>query len=61
MAIDPVCHMAVDEGSAAGQSTYEGTRYYFCSTGCRETFEKDPRQYLPKKTDLLGRTIHAKQ
>lgn len=61
MATDPVCQMEVDVRSAAGQSTYEGTMYYFCSTGCRETFEKDPCQYLPKKTDLLGRTIHAEE
>lgn len=58
MAIDPVCQMAVDERSAAGQSTYEGKTHYFCSPGCREAFEKDPEAYLPKHTDLLGRSIH---
>jgi len=59
MAIDPVCQMDVDERSPAGQSAYEGTTYYFCSSGCREAFEKDPRRYLPKKTDLLGRKTHS--
>jgi YHS domain-containing protein len=58
MATDPVCQMKVDESSAAGQSTYEGKTYYFCSPGCQEAFEKDPGRYLEKTTDLLGRTIH---
>jgi len=58
MATDLVCQMSVEERSAAGQSTYEGKTYYFCSPGCREVFEKDPGQYIPKTTDLLGRKIH---
>ncbi len=56
---DPVCQMEVDERSAAGQTTYKGTTYYFCAPGCREAFEKDPEQYLPKQTDLLGRNIRS--
>jgi len=52
---DPVCQMDVDEQTAAGQSTYQGKTFYFCSPGCREAFDKDPRQYWPKETDLLGR------
>jgi YHS domain-containing protein len=59
MATDPVCQMDVEEHSAAGQSTYDGKTYYFCSPGCREAFEKDPGRYLPKTTDLLGRNIHS--
>ena len=51
MPTDPVCQMDVEERSAAGQSTYEGTTYYFCSLGCREAFEKEPGRYLPKTTD----------
>ena len=58
MATDPVCQMNVEERSAPWQSTHEGKTYYFCSLGCREAFDKDPGQYLPKTTDLLGRTIH---
>jgi YHS domain-containing protein len=59
MPIDPVCHMEVDERSAAGQSTYQGKTYYFCARGCREEFEKDPGRYLSKQTDLLGRKIQS--
>jgi len=59
MAIDPVCQMEVDEQSAAGQSAYKGTTYYFCAPGCREAFEQDPEQYLLQQTDLLGRHIQS--
>jgi len=59
MATDPVCQMDVEERSAAGQSSYEGKTYYFCSPGCRESFENDPARYLPKTTDLLGRKTHS--
>ena len=52
---DPVCQMDVEEQTAAGQSTYQGKTFYFCSPGCREAFDKDPGRYLPKETDLLGR------
>lgn len=58
MATDPVCRMDVDERSAAGQSTYEGKTYYFCSPGCRDEFQKDPERYLARTTDLLGRKLH---
>jgi YHS domain-containing protein len=46
MAIDPVCGMEVDEASAAGQSEYQGTTYYFCSPGCKRAFDKEPEKYL---------------
>lgn len=59
MATDPVCQMEVDEQSAAGQMTYKGTTYYFCAPGCREAFEQEPEQYLPQRTDLLGRHIQS--
>ena len=52
---DPVCQMDMDEQTAAEQSTYQGKTFYFCSPGCREAFARDPGQYLPKETDLLGR------
>jgi P-type Cu+ transporter len=45
-ALDPVCGMRVDPDHAAGKSTYQGHRYYFCSAGCRVKFEADPEKYL---------------
>ena len=45
MAKDPVCGMTVDEANAAATAEYEGTPYYFCSTGCKKRFEENPAQY----------------
>ena len=38
MALDPVCGMEVDVDHAPATLEAEGTRYYFCSTGCRDEF-----------------------
>jgi Cu+-exporting ATPase len=46
---DPVCGMDVEEGTAAGKSVYKGQTYYFCSTGCKAAFDKDPEKYLGGK------------
>lgn len=46
MAIDPVCGMQVDEGSAQWTSQYKGKTYYFCAPGCKNSFDKDPEKYL---------------
>ncbi len=43
---DPVCGMTVREGPKAITYDYKGTRYYFCSPGCKRTFEKDPEKVL---------------
>jgi Cu+-exporting ATPase len=45
MAVDPVCGMRVDEHKAAGTSQYRGQTYYFCSSGCKAAFDKDPAKY----------------
>lgn len=47
MAVDPVCKMQVDEQNPPGGKTeYQGQTYYFCGSGCKATFEKNPQQYL---------------
>lgn len=48
MAKDPVCGMQVDEKKAAGSATHGGRTYYFCSAGCKATFEKVPDKYATK-------------
>ena len=48
MAKDPVCGMEVDEKAAAGKSEYQGQTYYFCSVGCKKTFDKEPQKYIGK-------------
>ena len=47
-AIDPVCEMQIDEQTAAAKSEYQGQTYYFCSSGCKRQFDKDPERYLRK-------------
>ncbi len=54
MAVDVVCGMTVDEKKAAGVSTYEGKTYYFCSRGCKQAFDKDPKKYLSGKPGEHG-------
>ncbi len=46
MAIDPICKMTVDESSSAGTSTYNDKTYYFCNPMCKNTFDKNPEQYV---------------
>ncbi len=43
---DPVCGMDVTPETAAGKSEYKGQTYYFCSNGCKRSFDKDPEKYL---------------
>jgi uncharacterized protein len=42
---DPVCGMSVDAATATEKAEYLGTTYYFCSAGCRASFERDPARY----------------
>jgi YHS domain-containing protein len=48
MATDPVCGMQVDERTAKYKSVYMGQAYYFCSPGCKASFDKDPQKYAVK-------------
>jgi xanthine dehydrogenase accessory factor len=45
-AIDPVCGMTVDPATAADRFEYEGVTYWFCASGCRRRFERDPAAFL---------------
>ena len=46
MAKDPVCKMDVDEKTAKFKSDYKGNTYYFCNSGCKSTFDKNPSKYI---------------
>ena len=46
MATDPVCGMDVDPATANQSSEYQGQTYYFCSPGCKKTFEADPAKHI---------------
>jgi len=45
MDLDPVCGMTVRRGETASKSEYQGHTYYFCSTSCKERFDREPEQY----------------
>ncbi len=45
-AIDPVCGMTVEIATARYVAAHAGQTYYFCSAGCRRSFEKEPEKYL---------------
>jgi xanthine dehydrogenase accessory factor len=44
--IDPVCGMTVDVATARNVATHEGRTYYFCSAGCRASFEAEPAKFV---------------
>ena len=48
---DPVCGMDIDLATAAGKSEYKGQTYYFCSAGCKKSFDREPEKYLGKGED----------
>lgn len=48
MTKDPVCGMNVDEQKAAASTTFDGKTYYFCSAGCKATFESAPASYAKR-------------
>lgn len=43
---DPVCGMRVSPKTAASAVKYEGKTNYFCATGCKKKFKKNPKKYL---------------
>jgi YHS domain-containing protein len=51
-ATDPVCGMSVDPEHAEHRSTHKGETYYFCSAGCKETFDRDPSRYVVEAPDV---------
>ena len=52
---DPVCGMTVDRSKTPFRSEYKGKTVYFCSAGCKATFDADPARYV----DPAGREAQA--
>jgi Cu+-exporting ATPase len=46
-AVDPVCGMTVTIATAGPDETevWQGRPFYFCCSGCRDTFRSDPEKY----------------
>lgn len=59
MAIDPVCGMEVDPKTAAGSSEYKGNMYYFCSSGCKKQFDRNPEQFLGQAHQEHDHSAHS--
>jgi P-type Cu+ transporter len=57
MAKDPVCGMVIDEKTASGTSVYKGQTYYFCSSGCKKSFDQNPEKYV-SQASTSGETPH---
>ncbi len=43
---DPVCGMDVTPETAGAKTEYEGHTYYFCSQSCKDSFDRQPAEYL---------------
>ncbi|MCW3975341.1 MAG: YHS domain-containing protein [Candidatus Bathyarchaeota archaeon] len=46
MAKDPVCGMYVDESESDLKIDYNEKTYYFCNVACKQSFEKNPKDYI---------------
>jgi YHS domain-containing protein len=46
MSLDPVCKMNVAESQAKYTSVSNGTKYFFCSSACKQEFDKNPSKYV---------------
>lgn len=45
---DPVCGMEISRTTSPAEYSWDGKTYYFCADVCREAFEADPEEYVPK-------------
>jgi Cu+-exporting ATPase len=50
--------MTVDPTKAAGTSEYRGKSYYFCSTGCKEKFDRAPGKFAKAEALPVVSTAH---
>jgi YHS domain-containing protein len=46
MVKDLVCGMDVNPKTATNKSEYKGETYYFCSPGCKKSFDQNPEKYI---------------
>src|ERR1039457_7083194 len=49
-AVDPVCGMTVTAEASGRAVRHDGIDYYFCCSGCRHAFQKDPDAYVKRET-----------
>ncbi len=51
---DPVCGMRVDRYATEHTSEWRGHTVYFCSAGCKQSFDADPERYEDKLRGARG-------
>ena len=56
---DPVCRMAVNPATAEDKAEYGGETYYFCCSGCRETFLANPQQSIAQGSGPAAHHAHG--
>jgi xanthine dehydrogenase accessory factor len=49
-AVDPVCGMTVEAGARSHPFEHEGTTYYFCCAGCRQSFAQEPASHPTRES-----------
>ena len=52
MAIDPICHMTVNEKTAL-KAGRDGRVYHFCSLHCKGNFEAGSKDKLPEVRKII--------
>jgi Cu+-exporting ATPase len=50
-AVDPVCGMTVDPATSEFRSDHKDKTYYFCSSGCKARFNREPDKYVDAPKD----------
>lgn len=46
LAQDPVCGMRISPKTASFAMNFNNNPYYFCASGCFETFNRNPKKYV---------------
>jgi xanthine dehydrogenase accessory factor len=49
LAVDPICGMTVNADRTSQVVEFNGVTYFFCCSGCRDTFAKDPIAHVSKE------------
>jgi len=52
-ALDLVCGMTVEIATAHFISEHNGKKYYFCSAGCKRSFDKAPQNYIQSESSQV--------
>lgn len=51
--LDPVCGAEVPRATAPAETYFEDQHFYFCSTDCKEAFEREPSRYCVSCVEVL--------